>query len=143
MQAVALVGTQFLLIALLIWPNSELVRIGQALILALPAVALAVWTLMFNRPGNFNIRPTIKEGAQLIVDGPYAWVRHPMYVCILWMGLSAVVLYASWFKLAALIALFVVLSLKARVEEKVLLTRFPAYREYASRVRRFIPVRPD
>jgi len=141
MQAVSLVAAQFLLIAMLIWPTSELLWIGPAFILALPSVALAVWTLIFNRPGNFNIRPTVKEGAQLIVNGPYAWVRHPMYVCVLWMGIAAVVLYASWLKLAALMALFVVLWLKASVEEKALLMRFPAYREYASRVGRFIPAR--
>ena len=141
MQAALLVGAQFVLIALLIWPTSELLWISPACLLALPALALAVWTLIFNRPGNFNIRPTVKDGSQLIVDGPYAWVRHPMYVCVLWMGVAAVVLYASWLKLAALFALFCVLWLKALVEEKALLIRFPAYYDYASRVGKFIPVR--
>lgn len=141
MQAVSLVAAQFLLIALLIWPISEPVWIGPAFLLALPAVALAVWTLTCNRIGNFNIRPTVKEGAHLIVHGPYAWVRHPMYLCVLWMGIAAVVLYASWLKLAACIGLFVVLWLKATVEEKALLMRFPEYQDYADRVGRFIPVR--
>lgn len=141
MQAVLLVAAQFLLIALLIWPTSGLVWIVPALVLALPAVALAVWTLMWNRPSNFNIRPTVKEGAHLIVNGPYAWVRHPIYICVLWMGIAAVVLYASWLKMAALIALFGVLWLKASMEEKALLMRFPEYRDYANRVRRFIPAR--
>lgn len=139
MQSVLLVAAQFMLIALLIWPSSGLLYIWPALLLALPALALAIWTLFHNRPGNFNIRPTLKAGALLVTDGPYAWVRHPMYVCVLWMGIAAVVLYASWLKLAALMALAGVLWLKAAVEEKALRLKFPSYEEYASRVPRFIP----
>lgn len=141
MQAVLLVVVQFVLIALLIWPGSELRFLWPALLLALPALALAVWTLFFNRLGNFNIRPTLKAGAHLVTEGPYAWVRHPMYVCVLWMGLAAVVLYASWLKLTVLIALAGVLWFKAAVEEKILRLSFPQYEDYAFRVPRFIPSR--
>lgn len=139
MQGVLLVAAQFALIALLIWPSSDLLFIWPTLLMALPALALAQWTVLYNRPGNFNIRPTLKTGARLITDGPYAWVRHPMYVCVLWMGLAAVVLYASWIKVVALIALTGVLWLKATVEEKALLQQFPEYSAYANRVPRFIP----
>lgn len=139
MQSVLLVAAQFALIGLLIWPGSELFFIWPAFLMAVPALALALWTLFYNRPGNFNIRPTLKAGAQLVTDGPYAWVRHPMYVCVLWMGVAAVVLYASWLKLAALIALAGVLWLKASVEEKALRLKFPQYEDYASRVPRFVP----
>lgn len=139
MQALLLVAAQFALIALLIWPGSALLFVWPALLVALPALALALWTLFYNRPGNFNIRPTLKADAQLVTDGPYAWVRHPMYVCVLWMGVSAVLLYASWLKLAALIALACVLWLKASVEEKALRLKFPQYDAYANRVPRFIP----
>lgn len=139
MQGVSLVAAQFALIAILIWPDSELLFIWPALLLALPALALAMWILFYNRLGNFNIRPKPKAGAQLVTDGPYAWVRHPMYVCVLWMGVAAVVLYASWPKMAALIALAGVLWLKVGVEEKALRLKFPQYDDYVSRVPRFIP----
>ena len=128
-------AVQFLLIALLIWPYTAAVWIVPAL----PALALAIWTLSYNRPGNFNIRPELKEGAQLIKTGPYGLVRHPMYVCALWFGLSAVLLYASWLKLLWLLFLFAVLWMKSSLEEKALRGCFPDYAAYAANVGRFLP----
>lgn len=134
-----LVGAQFLLIALLIWPFSPAALIWPAALLAIPAVVLALWTLTCNRPGNFNIRPALKEGAQLITHGPYVWVRHPMYLCVLWFGVAAIVLYASWLKVIFWLALLVVLWLKAAVEEAALVAHFAAYPAYAATVGRFVP----
>lgn len=139
MQGILLVATQFLLIALLAWPFSAPVWIVPSLLLVLPAVFLAGWTLTCNRPGNFNIRPELKKGAQLITTGPYAFVRHPMYVCVLWFGLVAALLYASVFKLLMLLLLYIVLWMKAGLEEKALRVQFPDYANYAAAVGRFLP----
>lgn len=50
-----------------------------SLILAGASIALAIWTLVHNQPGNFNIRPTPKTWGTLVTTGPYRWIRHPMY----------------------------------------------------------------
>ncbi len=139
MKGILLVGAQFVLIALLLWPFTAPVWLLPSMLLALPAMALAFWTLAYNRPGNFNIRPVLKEGAQLITSGPYARVRHPMYVCVLWFGLAAALLYSSWLKLLLLLLLFAVLWMKAAEEEKGLRASFPAYASYAATVGRFLP----
>jgi len=136
-----IVAAQFLLIGLLIWPFTDVRFILPASALALPALALGIWTLMHNRPGNFNIRPSLREGGQLVMDGPYALVRHPMYVCVLWFGVAAVVLYASLFKLVLLVLLYAVLNTKAVMEETLLLQAFPDYAEYMGKVGRFLPRR--
>ncbi len=136
-----IVAVQFLLIGLLIWPFSEIRFILPAALLSLPALALGIWTLMHNRPGNFNIRPSLREGSQLVLDGPYALVRHPMYVCVLWFAVAAVVLYASPFKLVLLVLLYAVLNTKAVMEEALLLQAFPDYAEYMGKVGRFLPRR--
>ncbi len=141
MKEALIVGAQFLLIGLLIWPFSAPQFAGPSVLLALPALAFGVWTLQHNRPGNFNIRPSLREGGTLIIDGPYALVRHPMYVCVLWFGLAAVVFYATLLKLTLLLLLYMVLRLKANMEEAALLAHFPDYPEYMSKVGRFIPRR--
>ena len=47
-----------------------------AFLLAGASVALAAWTLLHNRPGNFNIRPTPKVHGVLVTTGPYLSLIH-------------------------------------------------------------------
>jgi protein-S-isoprenylcysteine O-methyltransferase Ste14 len=136
-----LVSAQFMLIMLLIWPWVAPVFVLPALLLTLPALAFGVWILRHNRIGNFNIRPELKSGAQLIIDGPYALVRHPMYVAVLWLGLCAVVLYASTAALLLWGLLYWVLDRKAALEESYLRIHFTAYEAYAEKAGRFLPRR--
>ncbi len=141
MRETLIVAAQFVLIGLLIWPFTDIRFVAPAAILALPALAFGVWTLRHNRPGNFNIRPSLREGSQLVMDGPYALVRHPMYVCVLWFGIAALALYATALKLVLLLLLYVVLNAKAAMEESLLLEAFPDYAEYMRKVGRFLPKR--
>ena len=134
-----LVTTQFLLIILLTWPWTAPVFVLPTIMMTLPAMIFGVWILRHNRLGNFNIRPELKSGAQLIVDGPYALVRHPMYVMVLWLGLCAVVLYASAAALLSWGLLYWVLDRKAALEESYLRIHFAEYEAYADKVGRFLP----
>lgn len=136
-----LVSAQFMLIMLLIWPWTAPVFVLPALLLTLPALALGIWILRHNRIGNFNVRPELKSGAQLIIDGPYALVRHPMYLAVLWLGLCAVVLYASTVALLLWGLLYLVLDRKAALEESYLRIHFADYEAYAEKVGRFLPRR--
>jgi protein-S-isoprenylcysteine O-methyltransferase Ste14 len=139
MTGITLVTLQFALLLALAWPFSEPVRPMSALTLFLAAAALGAWTLAFNRPGNFNIRPELKPGARFVRGGPYSHVRHPMYVSVLLAGLAAVVLYGGWIKLLCWAALFAVLWIKAGIEERAMAEHFPEYRDYAATVGRFFP----
>ena len=77
-----LVALQFGLIALIAL-RVEPARIGPAFVVLLVAgLAVGAWALAANRPGNFNIRPDLKEGGTLVTHGPYRWVRHPMYLAV-------------------------------------------------------------
>lgn len=134
-----LVAAQFALIAALAWPWTAPVFVAPAAALALPALALGVWTLRHNPLGNFNIRPELKAGAQLVTGGPYGLVRHPMYVVVLWLGLCAVLLYARAAGLLLWLLLLAVLDRKAAMEEAYLHAAFPDYAGYAERVGRFLP----
>lgn len=106
---------------------------------AAAGVALGLWALASNRPGNFNIRPLPRVGGQLIEAGPYRWIRHPMYTAVLLVALSCA--WAGPWALAwfGLVALAVVLLVKAGLEERWMRAAHPAYAEYQARTRRFIP----
>jgi len=134
----AQLGLIFVLVVLTRWPALH-GRWALTLFLLAMAVVLGVWTLAFNRWGNFNIRPELRRNARLVTGGPYRWIRHPMYASVL-LAMAAVV-YADprLPRIVLLIALLIVLVLKAAREEHYLLAAFPEYAAYASRTWRLIP----
>ena len=134
-----LVAAQFALLAWLIWPLTPQAWSAPALVLLAGAAVLGIWTIGHNRPGNFNIRPEPKASGRLVTGGPYAFVRHPMYSAVLLFAAAEVVAYADMWKIAAWLALALVLGVKAVLEERGLHRQFPGYAGYAQRVRRFIP----
>ena len=139
MRSVALVTLQLALIALLLkslpreWPP------WAALALLAVAGVLGIWTLAMNRPGNFNIRPEVKSGARLVTTGPYRYVRHPMYVCILLAGVATLLWRPAWWRLGVLGALAIVLHVKSGIEERAMLKVHPDYASYRARTARWIP----
>lgn len=110
-----------------------------AWLLALAGVSLGLWALSANRPGNFNIRPTPRIDGRLVNDGPYRWIRHPMYTSVAaCAGACAWAAASPWGWLAAL-ALAAVLFTKASFEERWLALSHPDYETYRTRTRRFLP----
>jgi protein-S-isoprenylcysteine O-methyltransferase Ste14 len=134
-----LVAAQFALIGWLIWPLTPQAWSPPALALLAGAVALGLWTLFHNRPGNFNIRPEPKASARLVTGGPYRYMRNPMYSAVLLFAAAAVLVYGDPWKIVCWIALALVLLAKVMLEERYLRAIFPGYAAYAKRVKRFIP----
>jgi protein-S-isoprenylcysteine O-methyltransferase Ste14 len=103
-------------------------------------LGLGLWALAVNRPGNFNIRPLPREGGQLILSGPYRWVRHPMYSALLLCGFGAVLMAdRRGLAISALALLYAVLRVKAGVEERAMTESHPGYADHARRIGRFVP----
>jgi protein-S-isoprenylcysteine O-methyltransferase Ste14 len=103
------------------------------------AVGIGAWTLFHNRPGNFDIFPEPRERARLITTGPYALVRHPMYLAVLLFAAGFALGWRGVPQLLALALLAAVLHVKASREERLLAQKFPEYRDYAARTARIIP----
>lgn len=134
-----LVAAQFALLAWLIWPLTPQAWSLTALALLGCALALGLWTLAHNRPGNFNIRPEPKRSARLVTSGPYRYIRNPMYSALLLFAAAEVLAYADPWKILCWLALAAVLIAKAMLEERGLRAQHAGYADYAKRVRRFIP----
>ena len=138
-----LVGLQFALLAWL--AVKAAVGLGasrlpaDALAAAAAAIALGLWALSANRPGNFNIRPLPREGGHLVQHGPYRWIRHPMYSALLLAGVAAARLSGDGVSWLILLALAAVLAVKAAVEERAMVAHYADYPDYQKRTRRFVP----
>jgi protein-S-isoprenylcysteine O-methyltransferase Ste14 len=123
-----------------IWPRTP-VGLMPGLLLMVAGGVLMIWTLRHNHSGNWQVAPAVRSGARLITDGPYRWVRHPMYVAVLVLTLGFVLLDrhvadgVAWVLLAGLFAI------KSRIEEASLAKRFPCYEAYRRRTGAFWPRR--
>lgn len=79
---------------------------------------------------------------RLIEDGPYALLRHPMYLGYWLLLAGLVILYHTWASLMILILTYASLSRRARREEQVLHDQFgAAWQSYTERVPMFFPHR--
>ena len=139
----ALVGLQFALIGLLAWTAwpafmSNQVPTGAWVVFA-SGLLFGAWALATNRPGNFNISPSPRTGARLVQQGPYRWVRHPMYTAVLAAGCACAWASASVWAWGAWVALVAVLVVKASLEERWMQQVHPSYAAYRQGTRWFLP----
>ena len=121
-----------------LWPRTAAVGVLADLLTVL-GLAVAIWArLTLGR--NWSGTITYKEGHELIRRGPYAHVRHPIYSGLLLMGLGTAVASTRLSSIVLLAGAFLLLAIKARLEERLMLRHFPeAYAEYRRRVRALIP----
>jgi protein-S-isoprenylcysteine O-methyltransferase Ste14 len=109
------------------------------LAVALTGAALLVWARR-TLGTSFTMFPRPKPGGRLVTDGPFALVRHPIYGGAILFFAGCSLAFSPW-GLAATLLLARLWAVKARVEERHLAERFPAYAAYRARVRkRLLPL---
>ncbi len=104
------------------------------LLFGIDALVAVLWARQ-----SFGHKPT--DGGQLIVTGPYALMRHPMYAAVLWNG-TAITAFGlgSWFVLLAVVPLHLVWVWLVRIEEEQLAVRYgAAYEAYTADTGQFFP----
>ncbi|MEX0641992.1 MAG: isoprenylcysteine carboxylmethyltransferase family protein [Pirellulales bacterium] len=107
--------------------------------LGIAAAGLLVWT--FRALGR-NLTDTVvtRRNASLVTNGPYRWVRHPFYVSFALGAIANALVTANWILAITGIGVFVLLAIRARIEERNLIARFGReYEEYMTRTGRFLP----
>jgi protein-S-isoprenylcysteine O-methyltransferase Ste14 len=108
-------------------------------------VALSTSIVLLTFRENTFAAPVVKiqrERGQFVIDtGPYAWVRHPMYVGGALMFLTMPLQLGSWLGIAgAVLVVLPGLAFRIVMEERTLTAELEGYRAYTARVRwRLIP----
>lgn len=123
------------------WPTWSAPSTWIALVLGLPAIALAAWTVrLFTTAGRGTPAPW-DPPQRLVVKGPYRHVRNPMISSVLIMLTALSVLFQSCALLGWLGVFFLLNSLYFPLfEEKDLDARFTDdYRAYKANVPRWLP----
>jgi protein-S-isoprenylcysteine O-methyltransferase Ste14 len=111
-------------------------RLGLGLMAA--GLGLMAWSYVVFR--SFRLLPKIEAGHELCEDGPFAWLRHPIYCGINLFYLGTFMLVPRLGLLVQVIANAIAFDVRARAEEQALTHAFgDQYRRYMARTRRFIP----
>lgn len=115
-------------------------RIAAAAVFGIPAVVLS-WTSVTHLGKQFRVHAGLYEDHELVRTGPYAVVRHPIYLSLLCMLLATLITLSSWQVGVAAIAIFIVgTEIRVHSEEKLLAGRFGAqFEEYRRQVPAYIP----
>lgn len=133
-----LVQDELRTILLLRKTGALLVPMAWPIAIQVLAVLLMLWARMTFRARSFHLAANPTEGG-LVTTGPYRFIRHPIYSAagfIAWPG--AILIHTP----AALVAAALVTAgsvVRILWEERLLVERYPAYRDYARTTRRVIP----
>jgi protein-S-isoprenylcysteine O-methyltransferase Ste14 len=112
---------------------------GAGALLAWSGAALAVWAkLVLGR--WFSASFGVKRGHQLVTRGPYAVVRHPMYVAFVALALGIAIAWDSWVSVGFALLYVVPFWMHTAIEEQMLEAQFgDEWRAYRARVPRLVP----
>lgn len=112
--------------------------------LGLFSVFLNAWshkTLGQKLGEDFNPALRLLQVPKLVKDGPYAKMRHPIYLAFLLMQISVLLLTSNWFiGLCGIAIIIAVIAIRIPEEEKMLSEQFgDEYRQYMQQTGKLLP----
>ena len=99
------------------------------------AIITAIWQLRH----SISPFPSPKANANLIHEGVFSWVRHPIYTGILSAAFGYIIYTGSVWRSVLSLVLLILFQYKARYEEQLLKERFRQYEFYMNKTGRFLP----
>ena len=102
---------------------------------------ISLWGILAMKLGNFNIQPEVNPTAHFVSNGPYKFIRNPMYSGLILFFGAAVISNYSLLHTAVFIILIIVFIEKIKMEEGFLSIKFgDQYTNYLSNTYRLIPL---
>lgn len=133
------VFVQFLSLGIIVFSGPLIPGDPLLLGLELAGVFLGLWAIWIMQIGNFNITPDVIRNGRMVAEGPYKYIRHPMYAAVLLVSLAMILDFPGILRIASWILLLIDLLLKMDYEEKLLRNHYEGYARYQQQTRRIIP----
>ncbi len=131
--AISIVGIIFL------FKNNSIISDNIiAIIIQILAFGLMIWArITFGFKSFHASANAYKE--KLITNGPYKWLRHPIYAAVIYFFLACIISYPNIETIIAVALIVVSTIVRMLLEEKSLLENFAEYDSYSRRTKRLIP----
>jgi protein-S-isoprenylcysteine O-methyltransferase Ste14 len=127
------------------WILTPVAYTGQEIVgwiaAAIAAIAFAItWVCWIKMGTSWRMGIDPNERTVLVFNGPYAYVRHPIYGLSQVMMLAAFAAWPSPLMLVVAVLHLILMQWEVRREEKYLVQLHgPAYADYMKQVGRFVP----
>jgi len=109
-----------------------------ALMVEAGAVALMVWARLTFGQRSFHAAANPTAGG-LVTNGPYRFIRHPIYTAVCLFGWTGIVLH--WSSINVLLGALLFAGAVGRMlcEERLIIEVYPEYRAYSQATKRMVP----
>ena len=138
-QSYVLVGVQFACMGAILVSGPWFARQEWFFALELSGSLLGIWAILTMQLKNVNVFPDVRAGSHLVTNGPYQWIRHPMYTALLMIMLALVCESFSYWRGLCWVLLGAGLVAKLSYEEMLLREVFDDYEVYRLRTWRLVP----
>jgi len=108
--------------------------------IGLAALVIFFWVLR-SLGQNFSTTLTITKDQTLVIQGPYQWVRHPMYTSFVLLWVGYFLISTNWFiGLTGIVGVVWAIVVRTPKEEQMMIERFgDEYITYMKRTGRYLP----
>jgi len=134
-----LVAIQFILLGLLLFSTPLRLFKILPLVLITMSLLLVLWAVMAMQKSRLRISPVPAADSKLVSNGPYKFLRHPMYTSIIMGAAGLLTMHFSWPRLFFAVALLLLLLIKLHWEEDLLSNKFKDYKDYKRGTKKIIP----
>jgi len=138
-----LYGVAFLVVLVVrsLWPMPifPAAYLWPGLTVAVIGIGIAIWGRRTMRAAGTNINPSLPALA-IVQSGPFRYSRNPLYLALTLLFLGLTLAVNTWWGIVVLVPLASVMHVGVVLrEERYLDQKFgEAYRQYRSRVRRYL-----
>jgi protein-S-isoprenylcysteine O-methyltransferase Ste14 len=107
-------------------------------VIQLLSFGLMIWARVTFKSRSFHLTANPTQGG-LVTNGPYKWLRHPIYAAIIYFSFACFVGFPKIETLIYFALIFLGLTMRMILEENALVQEYPEYLAYKKTAKRLIP----